>query len=58
LSFWANVFLGKCLSEQTSFWANVFWANVFLGKCMSVVGCGQNGGVTMAVVLCCVKKDG
>jgi hypothetical protein len=30
--FWANVFLGKCLSGQMSFWANVFWANVFLGK--------------------------
>jgi hypothetical protein len=42
MSFWANVFLGKCLlgkcllgkccSGQMSFWANVFWANVFLGK--------------------------
>jgi hypothetical protein len=42
---WANVFLGKCLSGQMSFWANAFWANVFLanvfwanvvlGKCRS-----------------------
>jgi hypothetical protein len=32
MSFWANV---KCLSGQMSFWANVFWSNVFLGKCLS-----------------------
>jgi hypothetical protein len=30
--FWANVFLGKCLSGQMSYWANVVWANVLLGK--------------------------
>jgi hypothetical protein len=35
MSFWVNVFLGKCLSGQISFWANVFWVNVFLGKCLS-----------------------
>jgi hypothetical protein len=29
MSFWANVFLGKCLSGQMS-----FWANVLLGKCL------------------------
>jgi hypothetical protein len=33
--FWANGLVGKCLSGQMSFWANVFWANVFLGKCLS-----------------------
>jgi hypothetical protein len=35
--FWdKNVFLGqKCLSGQTSFWANDFWANDFLVKCLS-----------------------
>jgi hypothetical protein len=27
--------MGKCLSGQMSFWANVFWANVFLGQCLS-----------------------
>jgi hypothetical protein len=42
MSFWANVFLGKCclgkcllgkcLSGQMSFWANVVWANVTMGK--------------------------
>jgi hypothetical protein len=31
-SAWENVFLGKCLSGQMSFWANVVWANVLLGK--------------------------
>jgi hypothetical protein len=34
MSFWAIVFLCKCLSGQTALWANVFWANVFLGKCL------------------------
>jgi hypothetical protein len=24
--------LGKCLSGQVSFWANVVWANTLLGK--------------------------
>jgi hypothetical protein len=24
--------MGKCLSGQMSFWANVVWANVLLGK--------------------------
>jgi hypothetical protein len=38
LSFWANVFLGKCLSGQMlsgqmSSGQMSFWANVFLGKC-------------------------
>jgi hypothetical protein len=45
ISFWADVFLGKCSSGQMSSgqmsfwasvaWASVFWANVFLGKCLS-----------------------
>jgi hypothetical protein len=43
--FLAIVFLGKCISGQMAFWANVlgqissgpmsFWANVLLGKCLS-----------------------
>jgi hypothetical protein len=33
--FWANVFLGKCLSGQMSFWANDLWANIFRDKCLS-----------------------
>jgi hypothetical protein len=38
LSFWANVYPGKCLSGQMPFWSNVsgqmsFWANVFLMIC-------------------------
>jgi hypothetical protein len=35
MSLMANVFMGKCLSGQMSFWANVFWSNVFLVKCLS-----------------------
>jgi hypothetical protein len=35
MSFWANVFLGKCLSAQMSFWANVFLGKCLLGKCLS-----------------------
>jgi hypothetical protein len=40
MSFWANVFLGKCLSWQMSFgqmsFAQMsFWVNVFLDKCFS-----------------------
>jgi hypothetical protein len=43
--FLANVLLGKSLSGQTSFWANIFlanicWADVVLGICLwaNVVG--------------------
>jgi hypothetical protein len=32
---WANVFLGKCLSGQSSFWANVPLGKCLLGKCLS-----------------------
>jgi hypothetical protein len=35
MSFWANVFLGKCLSGQMSFWADVFLGKCLLGKCRS-----------------------
>jgi hypothetical protein len=34
MSFWANVFLGKCPSGQMSSGQMSFWANVFLGKCL------------------------
>jgi hypothetical protein len=32
MSFWANVFLDKCPSGQTSSGQMYFWENVFLGK--------------------------
>jgi hypothetical protein len=35
MSFWVNVFLGKCPSGQMSFWANVNLGKCFLGKCIS-----------------------
>jgi hypothetical protein len=34
MSFWANVFLGKCPSGQVSSGQMSFWANAFLGKCL------------------------
>jgi hypothetical protein len=50
MSFWANVFLGKCLlgkclSGQMSFWADVFWSNVILGKYLS----GQMSSEQMSI---------
>jgi hypothetical protein len=33
--FWANVFLGKCLSGQMSFWANILLGKCLLDKCLS-----------------------
>jgi hypothetical protein len=35
MSFWANVFLGKCLLGECLSCQMSFWAIVFLGKCLS-----------------------